>query len=94
VLPLAWAQADSKELRDNTVSWEGVYPATFLTPEIAKETICKRSKGIGIVNVAFANHANGTLSPVAGQVEGPRSPRHPAKFLSGISPRNKEGSPR
>ncbi|MFT5987495.1 MAG: hypothetical protein ACI912_000986 [Marinobacter psychrophilus] len=64
------AQADSKNFGEYTVSWS-VLPSTFLTPEIAKEYNLQRSKGIGIVNVAIMQtSANGTLSPVAGQVEG------------------------
>jgi len=64
------AQADSKNFGEYTVSWS-VLPSTFLTPEIAKENNLQRSKGIGIVNVAIMQtSANGTLSPVAGQVEG------------------------
>ncbi|MBQ0762599.1 DUF4426 domain-containing protein [Marinobacter psychrophilus] len=63
-------QADSKNFGEYTVSWS-VLPSTFLTPEIAKENNLQRSKGIGIVNVAIMQtSANGTLSPVAGQVEG------------------------
>lgn len=64
------AQADSKNFGEYTVSWS-VLPSTFLTPEIAKENNLQRSKGIGIVNVAIMQaNADGTLSPVAGQVEG------------------------
>jgi hypothetical protein len=64
------AQADSKNFGEYTVSWS-VLPSTFLTPEIAKEYNLQRSKGIGIVNVAIMQtSANGSLSPVAGQVEG------------------------
>ncbi|AFP29467.1 DUF4426 domain-containing protein [Marinobacter sp. BSs20148] len=64
------AQADSKNFGEYTVSWS-VLPSTFLTPEIAKENNLQRSKGIGIVNVAIMQtSANGSLSPVAGQVEG------------------------
>ncbi|WP_018402584.1 DUF4426 domain-containing protein [Marinobacter gelidimuriae] len=64
------AQADSKDFGEYTVSWS-VLPSTFLTPEIAKENNLQRSKSIGIVNVAIMQtNADGTLSPVAGQVEG------------------------
>ncbi|AKO51472.1 hypothetical protein ABA45_02750 [Marinobacter psychrophilus] len=64
------AQADSKNFGEYTVSWS-VLPSTFLTPEIAKENKLQRSKSIGIVNVAIMQTgADGTLSPVAGQVEG------------------------
>jgi hypothetical protein len=64
------ATADSKNFGEYTVSWS-VLPSTFLTPEIAKENNLQRSKSIGIVNVAIMqNDADGTLSPVAGQVEG------------------------
>lgn len=64
------AQADSKNFGEYTVSWS-VLPSTFLTPAIAKENNLQRSKGIGIVNVAIMQaNADGTLSPVAGQVEG------------------------
>ena len=64
------AQADSKNFGEYTVSWS-VLPSTFLTPEIAKENNLQRSKSIGIVNVAIMQtNADGTLSPVAGQVEG------------------------
>jgi len=64
------AQAESKDFGEYTVSWS-VLPSTFLTPEIAKENNLQRSKSIGIVNVAIMQtNADGTLSPVAGQVEG------------------------
>jgi hypothetical protein len=66
----ALAQADSKNFGEYTVSWS-VLPSTFLTSEIAKENNLQRSKSIGIVNVAIMQtNADGTLSPIAGQVEG------------------------
>jgi hypothetical protein len=64
------AQANSKNFGDYTVTWS-VLPSTFLTPEVAKENNLQRSKSIGIVNVAIMQtNADGTMSPVAGQVEG------------------------
>lgn len=64
------ASANSKNFGDYTLIWS-VLPSTFLTPEVAKENNLQRSKSIGIVNVAILKtKADGTQSPVAGQVEG------------------------
>lgn len=64
------AHAGSEDFGDYQVHWS-LLPSTFLTPETAKANNLQRSKGIGIVNISVMQEdENGTLKPVAGQVEG------------------------
>jgi hypothetical protein len=64
------SQAGSKDFGEHTVHWS-VFPSTFLTPDIAKENGLKRSRGIGVVNIAIMTEdEDGGTSTVSGQVEG------------------------
>lgn len=64
------SHAGSKDFGEFQVHWS-VFPSTFLAPGIARENNLKRSKGIGIVNIAIMRETeNGGLEPVSGQVEG------------------------
>lgn len=62
--------AGSQDFGEYQVHWS-VLPSTFLAPEVAKANNLRRSKGIGIVNIAIMQEQeDGALKPVSGQVEG------------------------
>ena len=67
---LAAHAAGSQDFGDYQVHWS-VLPSTFLAPEVASANNLRRSKGIGIVNIAIMQEQeDGSLKPVSGQVEG------------------------
>ncbi|SFR82790.1 protein of unknown function [Marinobacter daqiaonensis] len=76
LLAAAWlatpALADNKsvDFGDYQVHYN-VFPSTFLTPEVAKANNLKRSRGLGIVNIAIMEETEESgLRTVPGQVEG------------------------
>jgi len=67
---LAAHAAGAQDFGDYQVHWS-VLPSTFLAPEVASANNLRRSKGIGIVNIAIMQEQeDGSLKPVSGQVEG------------------------